>query len=239
MLGRDFDSMAEKVQRAAERQKELTRNISHELRSPLARMRVAVELARRKAGELPEFDRLETEAQRLDSLIGQILSYTKLEVDPLHKATDVNLTDVVREVIENVAFECGSDERIVFRAQTDNDVTIIGQRSALVSAIENVLRNAVRHSPPDGKITVSMDLAAAWLIVEIADCGPGVDERDLPNLFEPFYRTKESAEKDGNGGTGLGLAIARRAVELHNGEIVAQNRATGGLVVRISLPSGD
>ena len=107
MLGRDFDTMAEKLQRAAEQQTELSRNISHELRSPLARMRVAVELARRKAGELSEFDRLDMEAERLDALIGQILSYNRLEGDDFAERTSFDVVDVINEVLENVNFESG------------------------------------------------------------------------------------------------------------------------------------
>ncbi len=235
MLGRDFDSMAEQLQRAAKRQTELSRNISHELRSPLARMRVAVELARRKAGDLSEFERLDLEAERLDSLIGQILSYTKLEADGERNMSPIDLGDVLSEVAENVNFECKFD-RVSIESGREVDVVVAGYRGALLSAIENVVRNAVRHSPQDGAVTVSLSCNSDEVNIEIKDDGPGVTEDELPGLFEPFFRTRESAEKDGNDGTGLGLAIARRAVELHKGDISAQNRSEGGLIVRISLP---
>ena len=236
MLGRDFDSMAEKLQRAAERQTELSRNISHELRSPLARMRVAVELAKRKAGELPEFKRLENDAERLDALIGQILSYTRLESNDERESEPVDLQDLLNEVAENVNFECG-DDRVTVNA-ADTRMEIPAYRGALMSAVENVVRNAARHSLEHGKVTVGTRVENGSVVIEVVDDGPGVAEEDLARLFEPFFRTRESAEKDGNGGTGLGLAIARRAVELHGGRIEASNGADGGFVVTMTLPAG-
>jgi two-component system sensor histidine kinase CpxA len=237
LLGRDFDAMAEKLQRAAEHQTELSRNISHELRSPLARMRVAVELARRKAGDLSEFARLDQDAERLDALIGQILSYTKLETDSDSDALPVDLSDVVNEVIENVNFESGSER--VSLLSGDASLTVIGYRGALLSAVENVVRNAVRHSPGGSEVTIRIDASGDNANIRILDKGPGVADDDLPLLFNPFFRTRESTEKNSNGGTGLGLAIARRAIEIHNGSIVARNRKDGGLAVRITLPLRD
>ncbi len=239
MLGHDFDTMAAKLQRAAEQQLELSRNISHELRSPLARMRVAVELARRKAGELSEFERLDDEAERLDALIGQILSYTKLDSDPNQGASLVDLADVVNEVAENVNFECKSDgaKGVVVIAESNKPIRMTGYHEVLVSAVENIARNAVRHSPPNGVVRIALNAADKTASIEITDDGPGVSDDDLPRLFDPFFRTQHSAENEDNNGTGLGLAIARRAVELHGGEIVARNRDKGGLSVLITLPT--
>jgi two-component system sensor histidine kinase CpxA len=237
MLGKDFDTMAEKLQHAAEQQTELSRNISHELRSPLARMRVALELARRKSGELPEFDRLETDAERLDSLIGQILSYTRLDADFAADEAPVDLHDVISEVIENVEFEYGYSGRISVADLPEAGTAIRGRRGALTSAFENILRNAVRHSPAGGTVRIDTAMSADDVVITIADDGPGVEDADLPKLFEPFFRTNSSAEADGNGGTGLGLAIAKRAIQLHDGVIEAVNGEAGGLVVRISLPA--
>lgn len=237
MLGRDFDSMAAKLQRAAEQQTELSRNISHELRSPLARMRVAVELARRKSGDLPEFERLDEDAERLDALIGQILSYTKLDADREQGSEDVDLLDVVNEVVENVNFECKA-ERVSVESRVDTAAIVSGHRAALISAIENIVRNAVRHSSADSKVRILVAAGDDSLTIEVTDDGPGVSEEDLPHLFEPFFRTRTSAETDGNGGTGLGLAIARRAiVQLHSGSLTARNRPEGGLAVSVSLPA--
>ena len=236
MLGSDFDAMAEKLQRAAEQQTELSRNISHELRSPLARMRVALELARRKSGELAELDRLETDAERLDSLIGQILSYTRLESDHAASAEPVDLRDLISEVIENVEFEYGNPGRITVAALPEPGTVVPGRRGALISAFENVLRNAMRHGAESGTVSIDSTISDDEIVISIADDGQGVSEDDLPKLFEPFFRTRTSAETDGNAGTGLGLAIARRAIHLHGGTIEAANGETSGLLVRISLP---
>ena len=198
-------------------------------------MRVAVELARRKSGDLPEFERLDDDAERLDALIGQILSYTKLEADREQGEEKVELLDVVNEVTENVNFEC-EGERVSVTNESGGDTTVAGHRGALVSAVENIVRNAVRHSPPDKNVGIAVSSTNRTIKIEITDHGPGVAEEDLPHLFDPFFRTRASAEQDSNGGTGLGLAIARRAiVDLHGGQLTATNGADRGLTVSISL----
>lgn len=240
MLGRDFDTMASRLQRAAEQQTELSRNISHELRSPLARIRVAVELARRKAGDLSEFARLDDEAERLDALIGQILSYTKLDQDPHQGAKTFDLAELVVEVAENVNFECKADgaNSIQVVTESSGSTLIEGHHDVLEGAVENIARNAVRHSTANAVVRIAISMTDdATIRIEITDEGPGVPEEELPRLFDPFYRTQRSAETDSNGGTGLGLAIARRAVELHNGQILARNRSEGGLSILITLPA--
>jgi signal transduction histidine kinase len=235
MLGRDFDSMAEKLQSAVEQQSELSRNISHELRSPLARMRVAVELAKRQAGDLAEFDRLDIEAERLDELIGQILSYTRLDSGAGRESGPVDLADLIHEVAENVNYECQADEVRGIRVATriDEAIVVNGHRDALMSAIENIVRNAVNHSPAGSEVTVRLARTDRGALIEVRDLGEGVATSDLARLFAPFFRTEASASRHG---TGLGLAIAARAVHLHRGEIAAQNHDDGGLVIRITLP---
>jgi len=238
MLGRDFDSMAENLQGAATRQTELSRNISHELRSPLARMRVAIELAKQKSGDLPEFERLDNEAERIDGLIGQILSYTKLDASPESGPEPIDLAGLIREVVENVNYECKAEgiDGVSVAAQIDATPTIPGHAGAMISAIENIVRNAVHHSPPDSEVEVHLNQHDQIALIEIRDSGPGVDEAELPRLFEPFFRTRASAESKDARGSGLGLAIAERAVSINGGSISALNHADGGLLVRISLP---
>jgi two-component system sensor histidine kinase CpxA len=238
LLARDFDLMADKLQRSARQQTELSRNISHELRSPLARMRVALELARRQSGNLSEFDRIDDEAERLDSLIGQILSYTRLDTPSSDDAQEFDLEDVIQEVVENVNFECrsGGIQGIVVKAQIDAALSITGYRFAMLSAIENVVRNAVRHSPVDGIVSISLRRSVDSAVIEILDQGPGVDEADLPHLFGAFYRTGKSANNAADRGTGLGLAIAMRAVKINRGTIDAHNATNGGLLITITLP---
>ena len=235
LLGRDFDSMAEKLQRAALQQTELSRNISHELRSPLARIRVAVELARRSAGDLPEFERLDLESERLDALIGQILSYNKLETDEEKEKATIDLSDVLKEVQENVNYEYGA-ERVLVSPAAKAVSPVRGYHGALMSALENIVRNAVRHSPDDEPVNILLSSTGNEISIDIEDKGTGVAEEDLGRLFDPIFRTRQSAEQDSNGGTGLGLAIAERAVQLHNGRIEARNSENGGLIVSIRLP---
>lgn len=238
MLGRDFDSMAENLQQAATQQTELSRNISHELRSPLARMRVAVELARQKNGDMPEFERLDNEAERLDGLIGQILSYTKLDASPDKDPEPIELTDLIHEVVENVNYECKAEgiDSVSVVAQIDASPVMHGHADAMTSAIENIVRNAVHHSPPESEVKIQLRQDGADAVIDIKDSGPGVDEDDLCRLFEPFFRTRESAESKNAPGSGLGLAIAKRAVQLNGGTISARNHPDGGLLVRIVLP---
>jgi two-component system sensor histidine kinase CpxA len=238
MLGQDFDSMAENLQRAATRQSELSRNISHELRSPLARMRVAVELAKQKNGDMPEFERLDTEAERLDALIGQILSYTRLHTNPETDPAPVEIAGLIHEVVENVNYECKADgiDGVSVVAQIDASPVTLGHADAMTSAIENIVRNAVHHSPPDNEVNIRLSQDDEHALIEVTDSGPGVDEADLPKLFEPFFRTRESEESKDARGTGLGLAIAERAVAVNGGTIIARNHPDGGLLVRIALP---
>ena len=234
MLASDFDSMAAKLARAAAQQTELSQNISHELRSPLARMRVALELAKRQAGELSEFDRIDAETERLDKLIGQILSYTRMDSSPQDEPVEIELADLIDEIVENVNYECRSSgiDGVTVQARFDSSPVIHGYRDALVSAVENIVRNAVRHSPADGTVTVILSQNDEAASIQVCDQGHGVDDADLLRLFEPFYRTKDAPDT----GTGLGLAIAKRAVRLNGGQIVAEDMSDGGLQVIVTLP---
>jgi two-component system sensor histidine kinase CpxA len=238
LLARDFDAMAEKLQRAAAQQTELSRNISHELRSPLARLRVAMELAKRKTGELPEFDRIDDETERLDRLIGQILSFTRMESSSQSKPASIDIADLVQEVVENVNFECRAEgyEGVSVKTKLEASPTVTGHADALTSAIENVVRNAVRHGPPNRQVTVRVaEEPGDVAIVEVADDGEGVPVDEVPHLFQPFFRTRSAAADPRKRGTGLGLAIAERAVKLNGGTVSARNRDSGGLMVTIRL----
>jgi two-component system sensor histidine kinase CpxA len=238
-LARDFNSMADKLQRAASQQTELTRNISHELRSPLSRMRVALELERQKSGGSADLARIDQEIERLDRLIGQILSYSRLDSGDLLHASNYDLVTLVDEVADNVNYESRSDEShgvtvVVNKLQS---AVVYGYRDAMNSAIENVLRNAVRHSPRGATINVSVDRKdSEHMQIEIADEGTGVDEAELPLLFEAFFRTRRSMQESSEQGTGLGLAIAARAVSRNRGSITSRNGPGGGLVITITLP---
>lgn len=235
MLAHDLDEMARKLQDASTRQTELTRNISHELRSPLARLRVALELARREAGNLGAFARIDRETERLDELIGQVLSYSRMEADGAEPRTTLEVSELLQEAVDNANFECNASDNngVSVRLAGDCHGRVDGFANALGSAFENVLRNAIRHSPENGTVTVSVTAKTGGLVIDIADEGDGVPESSLEKIFEPFFR---SASAD-TPGTGLGLAIARRAIEKNAGNISAHNADSGGLVIRIFLPT--
>jgi signal transduction histidine kinase len=201
-------------------------------------MRVAVELAKQKNGDMPEFERLDTEAERLDALIGPILSYTRLHTNPETDPTPVEIAGLIHEVVENVNYECKADgiDGVSVVAQIDASPVTLGHADAMTSAIENIVRNAVHHSLPDNEVNIRLSQDDEHALIEVTDSGPGVDEADLPKLFEPFFRTRESEESKDARGTGLGLAIAERAVAVNGGTIIARNHPDGGLLLRIALP---
>ncbi len=236
-LARDFDLMADNLQRSAAQQLELSRNVSHELRSPLARLRVALEIARREAGDLAEFDRIDAETERLDKLIAQILDYTRLDSLAEQDKHMVGLNDIIADVIADVNYECNSSgiDDVSIRSEISSSINILLHEQSVRSAIENILRNAVKHTSSHSEVVVALRREyPSTAIITFDDCGPGVPDDDLEHLFEPFFRSRHTANN--NEGTGLGLAIAARAVTLHGGTIAASNGASGGLRITIELP---
>ena len=233
LLARDFDRMTDELKLAWERQTELTRNVSHELRSPLARLRVALELLRRRTGDLPELDKIESETERVDALIGQILEYSRLDAAPQDEHTAIDLDELLRSIVADVAFEfgeAGAATRIDYAME--RRASMVGYESALRSGIENVLRNAARHHQGDTPVLVRLDVDGAEAVVTIEDEGGGVDENVLPKIFEPFYRATAGTA---TAGSGLGLSIAGRAIELNEGSLQVSN-TDRGLRVTIRLP---
>lgn len=241
VLARDFDHMAERLGRLVEAQRQLLRDISHELRSPLTRLGVAVELTRKQApAELsPFFDRIEKESERLNTLISHVLTLARLDQAGLPAAEErVALDHLVEEVARDADFEAQGKGCTVRWALAPADV--VGSADLLRSAVENVIRNAVRYSPPGGVVTVSMERctseAGQRVVLRVEDEGPGVPENHLTEIFRPFYRVAEDRNRR-TGGTGLGLAIAFKAVERHGGTMRAANRPEGGLQVCMELPA--
>lgn len=238
LLAQDFDRMANELQRAWQRQTELTRNVSHELRSPLARLRVALELVRRKSGDLPELDRIETETGRLDDLIGQILEFSRLDADPHEQRASVDLDELIQSIVEDVRYEHGRGGReggIAFESDRgERHPAFRGYPNALRSGLENVLRNAMQHGSEDGVVRVRLRDDGSKVAITIADNGGGVPEDQLDRIFEPFYRADTQSQRS-RPGTGLGLAIAARAIAMNGGSLTASNTANG-LRVEIRLP---
>ena len=236
LLANDFDQMARALETSLHRQTELTRNVSHELRSPLARLRVALELARREAGDLPEFDKIESETEKLDDLIGQILELSRLDSAHKRQPTPVDLATTLLSVVDDLRFEHGDAVEISVSGITD-DVVVEGSEPALRACFENVLRNAAHHGRAGGKLEVALRQESGMATVTVQDDGGGVVAEDLAHLFEPFYRGSARGAESRQPGSGLGLAIASRAAELHGGKIAAENRGKG-LRVTVSLPAG-
>lgn len=232
-LGDDFDRMTERVSSLLEAQRRLLRDVSHELRSPLARLQVALELARRGPDAAPHLDRIEKEAHRLGDLIGQILTLTRLEGDDRRDET-VAIHELLEEIVHDVDYEARGRGRQV-RLGANPAITLRGTAEVLRAAIENVLRNAVRFTPEGGTVDVEATLDPETLTIVVRDRGPGVPPEELEAIFRPFYRVSTARERS-SGGSGVGLAITARAAKMHGGTVSAANAPDGGLEVTFRLP---
>ena len=234
-LARSFDQMAERIETLLSVERRLLQDVSHELRSPLARLAFAVELAR--SGENPKaaLDRITREVGRLTVLVEELLKLAQAEGDPSSREPeDLALRDLVLALAEDHSLEAGAKGcRLSVTAQ--GPAVVRGERELLRRAVENVLRNAVRHAPEGTAVVVELRQSPATVTISIRDHGPGVPEDCLETIFEPFYRVGRDRSR-ASGGIGLGLSIARRAVELHCGRIDARN-AHPGLCVSIELPA--
>ena len=237
-LGRVFDEMTCYVNELLEAQNRLLRDISHELRSPLARLMVALELVRKGLPEHNQklLDRVEKEASTLGEMIGQILSVSRLEQEMGKKSfSEDDLVQFVRSIIDDSKIEAEKDGKVMTLHSQVDRLVVTMKPSMLRSAIENVLRNAIRFSPKGGEILIYIEKEENLAKVTIRDHGQGVPEEDTEKLFRPFYRVESSRDRQ-KGGVGLGLAIAKRALEYHGGWIEATNASDGGLMVTMWLP---
>ena len=230
-----FNRMADRIQTLLAAERRLLLDVSHELRSPLARLSVAVELARSGETSGLPLDRIQKEADRLNALISQMLEVTRLEGDPAQrKLAPVQLDELIGGLVDDCSIEARA-RGCSLTLEHPAHVAIDGDSELLRRAIENVMRNAIRHAPRDSKVEVELSNGDGHARVRVRDYGPGVPENALPRLFDPFYRV-DSDRSRGSGGVGLGLSIARRAVELHQGSLRASNAAPG-LLVEIDLPA--
>ena len=240
-LGRDFDVMAERIESLMTSQQRLLHDISHELRSPLARLNIALELARQ--GDPAEvswaMDRIELESQRLNGLINQLLALGRLEGGTTAQTrTPLNLEELVREVAADADFEAGALGKAVRVARSER-CFLQGDEQLLRSAIENVVRNALLYTPEGSEVEISLSRKPAGdgegALICVRDYGKGVPPDALSEIFRPFYRVGDARDRQ-SGGVGLGLSISQRAVEVHGGTITAMNATGGGLLIEISLP---
>jgi two-component system, OmpR family, sensor histidine kinase CpxA len=240
-LMRDFDAMAERLETLLKAQSRLLNDISHELRSPLARLNVALGLARQRTSieNADMLDRIELEASRLNELIGRILTLARLEDgEQLVAQTPVPLDELVASVTEDAEFEAQSRNCHVNASIPEGDWKVRGNASLLNSAIENVVRNAVRYTQEGSSVKIELtsdNRSGNEALLRVSDSGPGVPGDALEKLFQPFYRLDEARGRQ-TGGVGLGLAITERAVRFHGGKVRAFNREGGGLTVEIRLP---
>jgi two-component system sensor histidine kinase CpxA len=241
-LVRDFDAMAERLEMLVKAQSRLLNDISHELRSPLARLNVALGLARQRAGveSTDMLDRIELEASRLNELIGRILTLARLEDGEQGvPQTPVPLGELVASITEDAEFEAQERHCHVHMVIPEGEWGVRGNDSLLHSAVENVVRNAIRYTAEGSSVEIALTsesrAGGTEAVLQVSDSGPGVPPDALGKLFEPFYRLDDARGRL-TGGVGLGLAITERAVRFHGGKVSAFNRAEGGLMVEIRLP---
>jgi two-component system OmpR family sensor kinase len=234
-LGRDFDRMTQKLRALMISQRRLLHDVSHELRSPLARLQASIGLAMQQPEKMHEsLQRIAREGGRIDKLVSELLTLSKLETGVMHKQIEaIDMHDLLVGIVDDAQFEASAkDCSVVWRGKTSGMVD--GDPELLQRALENVLRNAVKYSPAGNEITLTtqIDEPGRQLTVSILDQGPGVPESELKLIFEPFYRGSNT----NTSGHGLGLAIAIRIVESLGGTVGAGNREQGGLQVDIVLP---
>jgi two-component system, OmpR family, sensor histidine kinase CpxA len=240
-LVHDFNHMAERLEQLVGAQKMLVRDVSHELRSPLARLSVALELAREEAPEAmaEHLQRIEREAGRLNLLIGQLLRLSSMESTNASTRMELfRLQGLIDDLLPDAEFEA-QQRSCTVRVTSHCECMVRGNPELIYRAIENVLRNAIRYSGRESVVELAMHCeersGGRAVTLDISDRGPGVPESELQHIFRPFYRLDDARERD-TGGFGVGLAIADRAVRLHHGEVRAFNRPEGGLVVSLRLP---
>jgi signal transduction histidine kinase len=238
-LGAGFDRMAERLQGLVEGQRRLLHDVSHELRSPLARLQAAADLLRQQPERSADFaERIERDTERMDRLVGELLTLARLDAGITGNLSEsVDLSEIIDDIAEDARFEAGP-RHCRINIHLDAPVLLKGNRDLLHRAIENIVRNALRHAPENGEISIAADTEMAsnkaQIRLDISDNGPGVAQADLDAIFEPFFR---SASTNTFSGYGLGLAITRRIVEAHGGRVSAVNRAQGGLQVSLLLPA--
>jgi signal transduction histidine kinase len=233
-LAHDFDRMAAELEKVTDARRVLFHDISHELRSPLHRMQVALGLLKQDERSLPQaIERLEREGVRLDELIEELLTLHRLEAGALSSpVAEMDVSGLVAALVDDATFEAqGQGLEVVLDGQPRFVARVCDE--LLCRAFENVIRNALKFSPPGGRVCVQTRVLGDEWVCRVMDRGPGVPEHRLEDIFRPFVRVEAGVPREG---TGLGLAIACRAMAWHGGQVVAHNRPGGGLCVTLTLP---
>jgi signal transduction histidine kinase len=234
-LGRDFDRMSAQLRALMDGQRRLLHDVSHELRSPLARLQAAIGLAHQRPEKTAaSLERIERESVRMDSLVGELLTLSRLEATPAISRTEtIDLTEMVEQIADDARFEAGPHGAPVVVEGAGAGAAVLGEPDLLWRAIENVVRNAVKHGNGQ-EVRIGLRSDGGRVHIDVCDRGPGIAEEDLGLIFRPFFRSNTS--RNNVDGHGLGLAIAQHVVHAHGGTIAAVNRQGGGLRVTISLP---
>jgi two-component system sensor histidine kinase CpxA len=231
-----FDAMAERIDSLLRNQRQMLADISHELRSPLTRIAVSLELLRR--GETDVLEPMQADLDRLNAMIGQVLDLTRVELQqPPATQQQIDLTVILEDIVASASYEARGAGQAVHLQAPDTPCFLLGDGAALRSCIENIVRNALQHSPAGASIQIALTHDHSGNItLSVDDCGPGVPAESLQNLFTPFFRVPGTSESHPHG-SGLGLSISARVVARHGGTITATNRTPHGLSVQITLPS--
>ena len=236
-LASDFNNMASKIEALINSQRRLFNDISHELRSPLARMQVGIELLQMKVpeSEKPLVERLNKDVNRMNALIEEVLQFSKLENKQISgPSEEVNLAKALENVCADAEFENKNKHKGV-RLEIKQECSIKGNSVLLERAFENIIRNGLRFTPENSIVEVSLEKIDNKAIINISDQGPGVPDNQINKIFDPFYCIKTDRNPQ-QGGIGLGLCIALKAVQIHNGSIKISNKPQGGLLATIELP---
>lgn len=234
-LARDFDRMAARIEALVAQERGVLQDVSHELRSPLARLHLLIDLARGAPPAEAEahFARAEHEISRLDRLIGDALALSRLESDlPGAERESVNLGQLINTQVEDFQLEADA-RRIRLDADPAFGVLVSGSTVLLGRALDNLISNAIKFSPDEGRVRVSLRTIGAYAELSVRDWGPGVPDEELATLFRPFFRGSNAARAEGHG---LGLAIVERIAQAHRGSVEAVNADGGGLEVKLRLP---
>ncbi|CCO47841.1 Sensor protein cpxA [Vibrio nigripulchritudo SOn1] len=230
--GTSFNQMVLAVDQMITGQQRLLSDISHELRSPLTRLRMANALATRKQGESDELKRIDTEAERLEKMIGELLELSRMQINSHEDRQHLDVADLWEEILKDAQFEAEQKEKTLTYTSLPN-VSVHGNPNLLMSAVENIVRNAIHYG--ESTVSVSFAVEQSTLQITVDDNGSGVPEEELEDIFRPFYRVSTARDRH-SGGAGLGLAITESAIRQHNGTIKANVSPLGGLQVCITLP---
>lgn len=235
IVARDFDAMVERLIVLVRAREELLHDISHELRSPLARLQLATGLARQTPESVgASLDRIDEEASRLDKMIGELLTLSRAENDTMPEEQYVDLSGLLEVVVNDARFEAQiPGVEILLDVTPAADYTVKGHAELIRRAIENIVRNALRFSLQGQQINVSLRQENVWLVISVSDQGPGVDDDKLSSIFDPFVRVNSPLM---GRGYGLGLSIVRKVILAHNGDVQAKNNKEGGLSLTVRLP---